>query len=294
MKTARRGIPLDRDISSRILPWLLAIMVYLIALALFSVLSMNKISGQWDSALSAHITVQLPPAELTPADQPVDVEAILELLRSRPGVASAKLLDKADIDRLMEPWLGTPETTFSMPLPQLIAVTLQPAAQIDARALSQEIRNISIDALVVDHKKGLEGLIDLAGWIRLISAGVIVLIGVSAILMAVLITKMGLAAHAPVIELLHLMGAEDRYVAEQFQRHALSGGLMGGLIGLALSLATFAVIEQITRGLDHSLVPNLSFSAPQWAILFTLPLAAAGVTTLTVRLTVRRSLARLP
>lgn len=294
MKTARRGIPLDRDISSRILPWLLAIMVYLIALALFSVLSMNKISGQWDSALSAHITVQLPPAELTPADQPVDVEAILELLRSRPGIASAKLLDKADIDRLMEPWLGTPETTFSMPLPQLIAVTLQPAAQVDTRALSQEIRNISIDALVVDHKKGLEGLIDLAGWIRLISAGVIVLIGVSAILMAVLITKMGLAAHAPVIELLHLMGAEDRYVAEQFQRHALSGGLMGGLIGLALSLATFAVIEQITRGLDHSLVPNLSFSALQWAILFTLPLAAAGVTTLTVRLTVRRSLARLP
>jgi len=294
MKTARRGIPLDRDISSRILPWLLAIMVYLIALALFSVLSMNKISGQWDSALSAHITVQLPPAELTPADQPVDVEAILELLRSRPGIASAKLLDKADIDRLMEPWLGTPETTFSMPLPQLIAVTLQPAAQVDTRALSQEIRNISIDALVVDHKKGLEGLIDLAGWIRLISAGVIVLIGISAILMAVLITKMGLAAHAPVIELLHLMGAEDRYVAEQFQRHALSGGLMGGLIGLALSLATFAVIEQITRGLDHSLVPNLSFSALQWAILFTLPLAAAGVTTLTVRLTVRRSLARLP
>ena len=294
MKTARRGIPLDRDISSRILPWLLAIMVYLIALALFSVLSMNKISGQWDSALSAHITVQLPPAELTPADQPVDVEAILELLRSRPGIASAKLLDKTDIDRLMEPWLGTPETTFSMPLPQLIAVTLQPAAQVDTRALSQEIRNISIDALVVDHKKGLEGLIDLAGWIRLISAGVIVLIGVSAILMAVLITKMGLAAHAPVIELLHLMGAEDRYVAEQFQRHALSGGLMGGLIGLALSLATFAVIEQITRGLDHSLVPNLSFSALQWAILFTLPLAAAGVTTLTVRLTVRRSLARLP
>jgi cell division transport system permease protein len=294
MKTARRGIPLDRDISSRILPWLLAIMVYLIALALFSVLSMNKISGQWDSALSAHITVQLPPAELTPADQPVDVEAILELLRSRPGIASVKLLDKADIDRLMEPWLGTPEATFSIPLPQLIAVTLQPAAQIDARALSQEIRNISIDALVVDHKKGLEGLIDLAGWIRLISAGVIVLIGVSAILMAVLITKMGLAAHAPVIELLHLMGAEDRYVAEQFQRHALSGGLMGGLIGLALSLATFAVIEQITRGLDHSLVPNLSFSALQWAILFTLPLAAAGVTTLTVRLTVRRSLARLP
>jgi cell division transport system permease protein len=294
MKSARRGIPLDRDISSRILPWLIAIMVYLIALALFSVLSMNKISGQWDSALSAHITVQLPPAELTPADQPVDVEAILELLQSRPGIASAKLLDKADIDRLMEPWLGTPETTFSMPLPQLIAVTLQPAAQVDTHALSQEIRNISIDALVVDHKKGLEGLIDLAGWIRLISAGVIVLIGVSAILMAVLITKMGLAAHAPVIELLHLMGAEDRYVAEQFQRHALIGGLMGGLIGLALSLATFAIIEQITRGLDHSLVPNLSFSALQWAILFTLPLAAAGVTTLTVRLTVQRSLARLP
>jgi cell division transport system permease protein len=294
MTAARRGIPLDWDISSRILPWLLAIMVYLIALALFSVLSMNRISGQWDSALSAHITVQLPPAELSLDDQPVDVEAILEVLGQKPEVASAELLDKADIDRLMEPWLGTPEATFSLPLPRLIAVTLHPAAQLDVHRLSQEIRNISIDALVVDHKKGLEGLIDLAGWIRLISAGVIILIVTSAVLMAVLITKMGLAAHAPVIELLHLMGAEDRYVADQFQRHALRVGLMGGLIGLALSLATFAIIEQITSGLDHSLVPNLSFSAPQWAVLFALPLAAAGVTTLTVRLTVQRSLSRMP
>ncbi len=294
MTAARRGIPLDRDISSRILPWLLAIMVYLIALALFSVLSMNRISGQWDSALSAHITIQLPPAELTLDDQPVDVEAILEILERKPEIVSAELLDKADIDHLMEPWLGTPEATLSLPLPRLIAVTLHPGAEVDTQRLSQEIRNISIDALVVDHKKGLEGLIDLAGWIRLISAGVIILIATSAVLMAVLITKMGLAAHAPVIELLHLMGAEDRYVAEQFQRHALRGGLMGGLIGLAFSLATFAIIEQITRGLDHSLVPNLSFSAPQWAVLFALPLVAAGVTTLTVRLTVQRSLARLP
>ena len=123
MTAARRGIPLDRDISSRILPWLLAIMVYLIALALFSVLSMNRISGQWDSALSAHITIQLPPAELTLDDQPVDVEAILEILEQKPEIVSAELLDKADIDHLMEPWLGTPEATLSLPLPRLIAVT---------------------------------------------------------------------------------------------------------------------------------------------------------------------------
>lgn len=305
MSTGRQGIPLERDISSRLLPWLLAIMVYLVALALYSALAMHKIAGQWDVTHSAHLTVQLAPPILALSDEATDetefsaeqeenLEQILSLLRDKPEVATATRLEREELEALLEPWLGDDGDAGDLPLPQLIAITLKEGATPDVKALEEEVREISSDALVTDHKSGLEGLVDLALWVRFVAAGVIALVAMAAILMAILITKMGLAAHAHIIELLHLMGAEDRYVALQFQRHALSGGLIGGLIGLAVALATFAVIDQLTRGVDHHLVPNISLSAPQWAAFLLLPLACALVTTVTVRVTVLRSLSRMP
>ena len=288
------GIPLEKDISSRLLPWLVAVMVYLVGLSIFSAVTMTKVSGQWDASLSAHMTIQLPPPELSNDSQPTNLEALLKLVDETPGVRSSRVLEEVEMDRLMEPWLGESGQSLDLALPMLIAVTLKSGADVDASGLALRIREIAPDAIVVDHKSGLEGLIDLAGWVRLISAGVIVLVAFSATLMAILITKMGLAAHAPVIELLHLMGAEDRFVAAQFQNHALTGGLMGGLIGLVFSLSTIAMVEQVTRGLDHELVPDLSLTGAHWALLFALPLASAAVTTLTVRVTVLRNLARMP
>ena len=112
--------------------------------------------------------------------------------------------------------------------------------------------------------------------------------------MSILMTKMGLAAHSRIIELLHLMGAQDEFVAMQFQRHALASSLIGGLAGLAFALATFAVIDQVTGEIDHQLVPDTSLSGLQWAAFLLLPLLSTAITVLTVRTTVLRSLARLP
>ena len=294
MTASRRGIPLEKDISSRLFPWLLAVMVYLVGLAIFSAFAMAKISGQWNDSLGAHLTIQLPPAALAEESQPHDLAPLAALMEATPGISGFRVLAREELDRLLEPWLEESASSLNLSLPDLVAVTLEPGAAFDGPAFSREVQNILPDAIVTDHKAGLEGLADLANSVRLISTGVIVLVALSATLMAVLTTKMGLAAHAPVIELLHLMGAEDRFVAAQFQRHALIGGLMGGLIGLALSLSTIAVIARATFGLDHTLVPNLTLTAPQWALLFTLPLASAAITTVTVRLTVLRSLARMP
>ena len=242
----------------------------------------------------AHLTVQLPPEELAEGGQASDVKPIIALLEATRGIAEVRVLQRDEIDRLLVPWLGEQPTALALPLPRLMAVTLDRGTTLDVDSLAERIRRIAPEAIVVNHKENLESLIDLAGWIRAVSAGVIVMIGLSACLMAILMTKMGLAAHAPVIELLHLMGAEDGYVAAQFQRHALTGGLTGGLVGLVFSVSTIAVIEEVTRGIDRDLVPDLSLSAPQWAVLFALPLAAAAVTTLTVRYTVLRGLAGMP
>ena len=71
----RRGdLPLDRDPTGRFLPWLIALMVYLAALALVCAMVMNKMVERWDTGLSGSITVQIPPKQdapgRTPAPQP--------------------------------------------------------------------------------------------------------------------------------------------------------------------------------------------------------------------------------
>ncbi|MCH8271335.1 MAG: sigma-70 family RNA polymerase sigma factor, partial [Planctomycetes bacterium] len=62
------------------------------------------------------------------------------------------------------------------------------------------------------------------------------------------------------IEVLHLIGAHDAFVARAFERQAWSLGLRGGLIGLGLAALTVVVLRQLWGGLDAALLPRLSLS----------------------------------
>jgi cell division transport system permease protein len=75
-------------------------------------------------------------------------------------------------------------------------------------------------------------------------------------------TSGAMAANRPVIEVLHFIGARDRYIAGQFQRHFLWLGLKGGAIGGFAAILTFALIapvEAMIRG---------TAGAEQFAALF--------------------------
>ena len=50
-----------------------------------------------------------------------------------------------------------------------------------------------------------------------------------------------MAANRPIVEVLHFIGATDRYVAGQFQRHFLALGLKGGAIGGGAAVVVFLI-----------------------------------------------------
>jgi cell division transport system permease protein len=123
---------------------------------------------------------------------------------------------------------------------------------------------------------------------------VVLLVVLAASIMVAFVTRMGLAAHQRSIELLHLIGAQDAYVARQFQNHALGFGLRGGLLGLVAALPTLYLARLLLQRIDSGLLPELNFLPHEWACFILLPVAAALVTMLTARVTVLRTLARLP
>ena len=111
--------------------------------------------------------------------------------------------------------------------------------------------------------------------------------------MVVFTTRTGLVIHQDVIELLHLMGAHDEYVARQFQVHHFWLGLKGGVVGLALTGVTLAVLGALIEPIEATLLPRFSLSALQWTVLVLIAGAAALISMFTARITVMRALARM-
>ncbi len=291
----RTDLPLDRDPSGRFLPWLVALMVYLAALALVCAMAMAKMVERWDTGLSGTITVQMPPPETGAANtQEEAIDRVIELLLDTKAVRSAEVLEPDEIAALLEPWLGAGATLGELPLPTLISVGINPAAAPDYQDLARRLAEAAPGTVVDDHQSWLGQLLDLAQAIELVAALVVILVGASAVAMVIFATRMGLAIHGRVIELLHLIGAQDAYVAREFETHALKLALRGGAFGLLLAIATVALVARLFERLDSALLPELTLSLIEWAALAMLPLAIALVAMLTARFTVLGNLGRMP
>jgi cell division transport system permease protein len=288
----QQAVPLDRDPSRRYLPRQVANMVFLAALARAGTLVMNKLAERWDTGLSGALTVQLPAAPQSDGDG--GFAAVVEALAATPGVLAVEPLDGAAMTALLEPWLGDALPAGDLPLPRLIAVTIDTAQPPDVAALEARLRELAPGSLIDDHQRWLGRLLDLTRAVELMALVVVLLVILAACIMVAFVTRMGLAAHQRSIELLHLIGAQDAYVARQFQGHALSFGLRGGLIGLLLALPTLYLARVLLQRIDSGLLPELSLLPHEWSLFILLPVAAALVTMLTARVTVLRTLARLP
>ncbi|MFP6744670.1 MAG: cell division protein, partial [Alphaproteobacteria bacterium] len=120
------------------------------------------------------------------------------------------------------------------------------------------------------------------------------LIGLACVGTVIFTTRTGLAIHQDAIEVLHLIGAHDGFVARAFERNALWMGLRGGLIGLGLGALTFVVVGQVSAGLEAPLMPRFSLTPGGLMVLGSLPLVSAAIAMVTARFTVLRALADMP
>jgi len=294
---ARLDLPLDRDGSVRFLPWIVALMVYLAGLALAGTLVVRDAAMRWDRGLTGTLTVELPAAAGGRNDGAV--ERALKLLRGTPGVTRADAFDARRTAELLEPWLGKDIDAEDLPLPRLIDVETEPRAGVDLAALGERLAAEVPGARVDDHRRWLDRVLRTALAIEIVAVMVVALVGLAAVLAVIFATRTGLAVHHGIVEVLHLIGARDGYIARQFEWHALRLGIKGGIAGLALAILTLiGIATAATRvgTLEDAVrvLPALSAPASEWALLLLLPVVAGLVAMLTARITVLRALKRLP
>ncbi|MFQ5954911.1 MAG: cell division protein FtsX [Kiloniellales bacterium] len=299
MFARRTDLPLGHDTPSRTVPWIIALMVYLAALALAGTMLLNELAGRWDAGLAGSLTVQIPSLEETRSteaatDPDAQLAQALRVLRQTPGVSSATALDRQEIAALLEPWLGPGRYTAELPLPRLIDVSLEEAAQIDLEALARRLRDVAPGAVIEDHALWRQQLVSLARSIQVATLTVVGLIAIAAMLVVVFATQAALSTYGEVIEVMHLVGAHDDYLARQFQSHMVRKGLLGGVGGVALAVATLYGFAYGAQGIDPALFPHLTLKVRDWLTLGALPLAAALIAMYTARVTVLRVLGKMP
>jgi cell division transport system permease protein len=179
----------------------------------------------------------------------------------------------------------------------MIAVTRRTDATIDLAGLKTKLQQIVPDAEVDDHGDWVSDALGFLRSLQALAAALSALALAAAALTVIFVTRTGLATHRGVIEVVHLIGAPDRYIARQFQAQALKLGLLGGVVGLAFGAATVLGIGRVVAYSLDAANPGLGFDFRllpwQWVVLGALPLVVALLAMFTARRTVMRSLAKM-
>src|SRR5258707_12406057 len=217
------------SISGRALVAVVAIMTFLASITTGAVLLVRASAAEWQSEVAGEITIQVRP--MAGRDIERDAAAVTETVRAQPGIVEVRAFTKAESAKLLEPWLGTGLSLDELPVPRVIVARAQPGAMLDLAALRSRVTQAAPTASVDDHRAWIERMRAMTGATVLAGIGILALVILATIISVSFATRGAMAANRPIVEVLHFVGAGDRYIANRFLRHFLRLGLQGGVIG---------------------------------------------------------------
>jgi cell division transport system permease protein len=282
---------LAANAASWFVPWLVALMVYLASLAGIGLILVDETLRVSEDLLADRLTVQVP-AEASAAR----VETILAVLRQTPGIRSVHLLTPSETGRLLEPWLGSPIALEELPVPRLIDVGFDPAVAIDMAKLRTQLASVVSEIRLDNYCPVVSGLQTRARPVQALLGAAIAAALLLVAASAVFATDAALASRRMDVELLHLVGADERQIALPYAARSLVYGLIGGSIAAAAILATVAALDGAGQ-LIRLAAPSPGIGPDNWRlwiVLAVMTVVAGILAAASARATVRWRLARLP
>ena len=238
----------ENTVSANALTVVIAIMSFLACLTLGAVTLVRDASRDWQTGVEREITIQVLPIDGVDTQRETALAAAIA--RKTPGIASVRVLDSATTDRLLEPWLGSGLDLSSLPIPRLIVVKLTSPGAADLAALAARLKSQVKGATLDDHGAWVSRLQSMASVTVFAGLAILGLVFVATVLSVVFATRGAMAVNSGVVSVLHIVGAEDGFIAREFQRHFLLLGLRGGLTGAAAAAFLFATLV-LRRGAGH-------------------------------------------
>jgi cell division transport system permease protein len=271
----------ESDARDGALIFVVAVLCFLACLTALGVLAADRAARGWSGQLAGEATVIVRARGGETPDAAAARAA--ETLAGVAGVSEARALEREKAFDLIRPWLGDVADLEDLPVPRLVALTLDEASPATAQSLDRALKAQGIDAVVDDHSVWIEDIRKAAGAVRWAGAAVFALIAGAAAAVVAFATRAGLAARRDVVEVLHLSGAEDAFIARLFQlRFARVAGL-AGLLGAAAAAGAGAIARLAGGG--GGLTPALPIAWIDLLAVLPCPILAALVAAVAARLT---------
>jgi cell division transport system permease protein len=287
-----------QSVAGRTLMLLIGIMTFLSCVTFGGVLLVQQSAMGWSADIGREVTIQLRPLDGEVMES--NIRLAVSLAEAIPGVASARPLSIEESQALLEPWLGAGLDLADLNIPRLVIVELSDPNVADMARLQNDIAVIN-GASLETHAAWRLQLNTMAGTIVVSGLLILALILVATALAIVFATRGTMATNRDIVDVLHFIGASNRFIAGEFQGRFLLLGLRGGLVGGLGAIAFFVAIGAAMS----TVMPDQS--SAQLGVLFGefalglagllgivgVVLVIAGLTAITSRLTVRRFLSQI-
>src|ERR1700688_1139840 len=231
------------SIAGRALVAVVAIMTFLASITTGTVLLVSASASEWQSEVASEITIQVRPVAGRDLDR--DAAAVTQAVRNQSGIVEVRPFTKEESAKLLEPWLGTGLSLDALPVPRVIVARVQPGTTLDLAALRRAVTLVAPTASVDDHRAWIERMRSMTGATVFAGIGILALVIMATVISVSFATRGAMAANRPIVEVLHFVGAGDRYIANRFLRHFLRLGLEGGVIGGGIAMLAFGFSESI-------------------------------------------------
>ncbi len=287
---AARLVPQARLVGP--MPWVIAIMVALTVIAAAGGLALQNMADTARAELSGGVTVQV--IEAFPAARERQADAVMEALASDPGIATYRRVPEAELDALLEPWLGVGATDATVPVPALIDVRLRGVADRAAiDDLQTRLLAIAPDARVDAQSGWLQPVFAAIASLQWLAIALVVLLALTSAAAVWLAARSALGSNRNTIEIVHLLGGTDGQIARIFQRSIGYDALLGGAVGLAIGVAGVMVLGRQFAALGSGMMAGGGLTLFDWLMLAGIPVAGVVIAIVTARLTVLASVRRM-
>jgi cell division transport system permease protein len=205
----------------------------------------------------------------------------------------------ADAAQLLEPWLGQTEALKTLPVPRLVAIELDRQAPPDLDALrariGEQFKGVTLD----DHRRWQQQIRTITRSFALGGLAILLLVGAATTAIIVSATKSAMAANREIVEVLHFVGATDRFIAREFERHFLRLGVRAGIVGALWAMFVFVAMPTVMEILGgggvtiaelRRLIGIATLDPPGYFLLGIVVLVIASLCMLTSRIGVYRIL----
>lgn len=292
-------LPLNKDKGNRFLSILMGLITFLMMLTLSASFVLSAMNDRWSKGLENKATIEISAldqngAPLTQEDIDTQTTEAQDFLAAHPAIEESIVMDKSDIIQLVSPWLGDNVGLENVPLPGIISIKFKDDIVFDTEEIKESLNNVAPQARLDNHESWLNDVLSFTGAIRLAAILMTLIITITTIVAVGGAIQSRMAVYRDELELLHLMGASDRYISRQLQRYAFLTVLKGAVIGMVIGWIVIFIIGLMAGKMEVSLIPEFSLSFLQIFALLFLPIIIALIGMGTARQTVLRFLRQMP